>query len=462
VYEKKQINWSSVGKKAAIVFGAFSIIIVAAIIFVLANEITVETRDERAIRIEKERREFSESLTLEQLVYDFDYFMGVLEENFPFFGVAYRRFGVCIHSLGDEFRANLLEGVIPQTAQDFHRALDEDFTRRIYRMAHLHIITRTGYVSMLDAALRYYEDNPINAFTLELLTENPNIAHFYGDADAIDKVEYTAWRRGSPDNITTEIIEHGRIAYMGIQRMLSRIQPEDTLRVRALYNQIDDFEHLIIDIRGNGGGWIWYPHEIVTMPLLERFGIRYQHLVFYKGGQHNMRLIDHLGLNRHRQMSFRMEDHWVIGRHNVTLFRDLELMGAEALMDDLTGFDYYNAYTFVLRREWAQFESNFSGRLWILTDGDTASAASQFAAIHRRHRLATLVGDTTMGVHGSPTMEGMHFSLPNTGILIRYDMGLAVCRATGLIYEEGIPPDYFNLPGMDALETVLAIINGGA
>ena len=75
--------------------------------------------------------------------------------------------------------------------------------------------------------------------------------------------------------------------------------------------------------------------------------------------------------------------------------------------------------------------------------------------------MAILVGETTRGVHGNPGMEGMHFALPNTGIIIRYDMGMVVCRRTGIIFEEGIPPHYFNLPGMDALQTALALIEEG-
>ena len=48
----------------------------------IINEYTEEDQRER---IERERREFAESITREQILEDFDYMMAVLEDNFPFF-----------------------------------------------------------------------------------------------------------------------------------------------------------------------------------------------------------------------------------------------------------------------------------------------------------------------------------------------------------------------------------------
>jgi len=51
--------------------------------------------------------------------------------------------------------------------------------------------------------------------------------------------------------------------------------------------------------------------------------------------------------------------------------------------------------------------------------------------------------------------------LYNTGIIIRFDPAF-VTDFRGRPLEYGIEPHYFNRPGMDALETVLAMIAEGA
>ena len=44
-----------------------------------------ETQADRMLRIEAERDAFFEALTREQILYDFDYMMHVLEHNYPYF-----------------------------------------------------------------------------------------------------------------------------------------------------------------------------------------------------------------------------------------------------------------------------------------------------------------------------------------------------------------------------------------
>jgi hypothetical protein len=73
--------------------------------------------------------------------------------------------------------------------------------------------------------------------------------------------------------------------------------------------------------------------------------------------------------------------------------------------------------------------------------------------------FATVVGEPTAGVTGV-----MHTfaALPTTGILFRIDMSYTVDSRGISIEEHGVVPQIANAPGMDALETVLAIIGGEA
>ena len=472
MYEEKNTDGIFFIRRVAIFFGTIAAVVAVALIIILVvpEPEQPETREQRAARIDAERQAFSESLTREQLLYDFDYFMYVLEHNFPFFGVAYRRHGADIIALGAELRIRLEEETDHITATDFNRMLWTYIFTPVNRLGHLHSIGRAVYINILSNSIEF--DSPINVYVREMIERNPNIRQFYGDVDYYDiEAAFNAvWR--NPGNITTEIVEEGRIAYMHIQRMVAQVQPCDIVAVRSLYTRIADFEHLIIDIRGNGGGNWWYPHDIVTIPhfnSFRNFGLRMttRYVVFYKGGEHNLNFLETLYSSRRIPRTLRpshfsnsgfvVENNTVTGRHNMQRIQNSEQM----VWEDLEALDYYHMSEFIVRQWQPQFQSNFTGQMWLLIDGGVASASAQFANFYRYNDLAILVGEVAGGSFGSPGMESKFFSLPNTGIIVRYDIGMAVCRRTGRILEEGVLPHYFNRPGMDALETTLALIEEG-
>ena len=67
------------------------------------------------------------------------------------------------------------------------------------------------------------------------------------------------------------------------------------------------------------------------------------------------------------------------------------------------------------------------------------------------------MGDTTGGGFGGPRVA---VPMPNTGVIFYFDM-FYITDARGRPIEAGTDPHFFNRPGMDALETVLALIAEG-
>jgi hypothetical protein len=101
--------------------------------------------------------------------------------------------------------------------------------------------------------------------------------------------------------------------------------------------------------------------------------------------------------------------------------------------------------------------SDFNGKIWMLTDQTMGSAAQMAAYYAKETGRITLVGDRTGGCLGGPrTMAFM----PNTGIIFYFDI-FYVTDAQGRPLEAGTIPHHFNRQGMDALETVLALIEEG-
>ena len=113
-----------------------------------------------------------------------------------------------------------------------------------------------------------------------------------------------------------------------------------------------------------------------------------------------------------------------------------------------------------VRRAWGSPVRLQNAKIWVLIDEYTASAGEHYVAIMKYSNFATVVGQPTMGIPGRLVDIGAraYISLPNSGIGVQYDFAY-MTDVYGNAWEGyGIAPHYFNRPGMDALETVLAMI----
>jgi len=127
---------------------------------------------------------------------------------------------------------------------------------------------------------------------------------------------------------------------------------------------------------------------------------------------------------------------------------------------DIMRMDYYYVYAHTLQP--SELQTQFNGKIWMLVDENMFSAAQWVATFYKEIGFATLVGNTTGGglAFCSVAMFSNYITLPNTGIIVRYDTMLSL-DPRGRPIEYGTEPHYFNRPGMDALETVLALIEEG-
>ena len=430
-----------------------------------------ETLQERSMRIERERHEFARSITREQILEDFDYMMTVLEDNFPFFDLTYRRRGVDIREEARRFRGALEDENMPINARIFEEFLLWDFINSIYWVGHLRpLMTRYEYIGHMSAALNYPETAWGKIF-YERFTAYPSISQFYGDFDESDFArvrEQLEHSLHAPDDFDIQIIEEDHIAYIRINRLFGN---QDIHRdiLSDFYEQIADFNHLIIDIRGNTGSWPHAFHELITIPHI-RSPVQLDIVSFYKGGEYNLRFLDTLfdpsfndseeSPSHFYEESFMITDEGIIDRDGRLL-----LLGTQYLAwSDLAEFDYYiiGSYYTLYPSGPDDLQSNFSGQIWLLTDSYSGSGSEHVVALYKQENLAIIVGEQGWGIFMCPMLSSNYFALPNTGIIIRYDVGYPVCLHTGHPLEEGTPPHFSNRPGMDALQTALALIAEGA
>ncbi|MCL2378504.1 MAG: S41 family peptidase [Defluviitaleaceae bacterium] len=245
------------------------------------------------------------------------------------------------------------------------------------------------------------------------------------------------------DNVFTYIVEPGRIAYIGIASFFNNMVMDwDVLF--PFYEEIQDFEHLIIDLRGNGGGFAGYFSALVVSMLIDE-SISFTYPEFFVSNELTAVFYEN-------PMSLASADLYGI-------FPAAEFVRDQNMhmfnRDDLALLDNVAVWNAVYSP--SEYAIPFGGEIWLLVDEGSASASVMAAQLSVNTGFATVVGEPTSGVTG---VVYTFAALPNTGILFRIDLGYTTDQYGRSIEEFGVIPQIVNLPGMDALETVLAIIDG--
>ncbi|MDR2590116.1 MAG: S41 family peptidase, partial [Oscillospiraceae bacterium] len=226
-------------------------------------------------------RDLTESLEYNHLfLEDLDYMQSLLEENFPFYGVVYRKNGVNIDSIFDNIRTTLYETNDISEAE-FNNLLIESF-RPLVGSAHFNISRKFHEEHNNDVP--HFVTTMIEQYKADPHAMKQHISSIFGEdlADALmialqdeniseilELYELSLIIIESRDNLYTEIIEDQRIAYMSVNSFfISNAQMFiDEQKIFSFFEEIQNYEHLIIDLRNNGGGWFDYGLKLLLEPL---------------------------------------------------------------------------------------------------------------------------------------------------------------------------------------------------
>jgi len=411
---------------------------------------------------------------------DFDYMVELILENSPWDGVLYRRLGLVFEDHVAQNRSNI-ENMYPivvtvmdeQLLRELFPIRDEDDPRSIaanYLFALLafefsppmmgigHLMPRdlSLYIPLLTGFLRAYNQDGMdseNAPLLHLFVEaftHPSVVWFYGIHDMSLDGEYYVFPEIA-DNIETEVIIPGEVAYMRINSFIANPDVDDQI-ILPFLQEVQDFDHLILDIRGNAGGIMTYFNEYILRRIISE-PIEVGSYEFFSSGEMASRWMNAYA---HTALQLGSLANWqeliysdVMPANDFIQERGMEHFNE----DDLARLDY----VFVSRSAVIPAVDNvgFDGEVWLLIDGGSQSASSHAAKTALYTGFATVVGENTSGVMASVHSYSV---LPGTGILWRIDIGY-VTDADGRSFEVyGISPQVQNRPGLDALDTVLEII----
>ena len=288
-----------------------------------------------------------------------------------------------------------------------------------------------------DAMLRFHQTHyDLYNLSSVLWFYDIDPTQFDFDVDIIEEIGFM-----DEDNITTNIIEPGQIAYFSIASFMNNMAMDLDVLLPFFY-EIQDYEHLIIDIRGNGGGFAGYFTALIVSMLIgesisftyPEFFVAHEKTAALFENPHSLALANLYGVFPAAEFA---------REQNMTQFNQADL----ALLD----------YVAVWNVEYAPWEDAvpFGGKIWLLVDEESASASVMAAQVAVNTGFATVVGTPTSRVTG---VIYTYAALPNTGILFRIDLGYTTDLYGRSIEEFGVIPQVANMPGMDALETVLSVI----
>jgi len=412
----------------------------------------------------------------EELLSDLTYLVQEMEKSFPQINHARRKFGVDVRAQAARLAERIATSRESCGTQAFHELLKEYiFTPGVQRAGSRSWYAMTSNVGTLpkDFYLEFFlrtsegSRGAYDDYVHEVLNR-PATVRFYTGMGVSDRHEAEIVRQarlnrpvlaektsqGQLPNVVTDIPVEGKVARLRVDLMGPNMLQaphfyaalED--RIFDFYQRIASFGHLIFDVRGNPGGFTPFVERMLMGPHLSE-PVQLTGFAFFPGeaaGEHVRCCTDTF----YPDESYpRMDIGGMIGKG---MLPDLD--PDDAAMLGSGAFNHWMTFSPTARR------SPFKGQIWILIDEGTGSASEVFSILARQAGIARIVGEQSRGNYSKSRGQGSLFflGLPNTGIVVTWDPVYFTDSRGRHAHEHYVVPDHVNRPGMDALETVLAII----
>ncbi|MHA2205035.1 MAG: S41 family peptidase [Candidatus Thorarchaeota archaeon] len=232
--------------------------------------------------------------------------------------------------------------------------------------------------------------------------------------------------------LETKVLPEKKAGYVRIGDFSDDLEKDDNKVLLEFYRKVEDFDLLIIDVRGNQGGSYGPWMRNVIAPLAKEKLSSKMHLAFRSG--------------KYVEMFRRVAD---IG--DIVPKESFKQLPPEVLTEDFTIYDYTQTVD-------PSDEIDFRGRIVVLIDAITFSATDAFALFCKETGFAKLYGIPSGGdgISDSP----IYYILPNSKLLVRFTPGMGI-DYTGQANEEVcVHPDvYHESPFGDMEELVDFVLN---
>lgn len=337
---------------------------------------------------------------------DLDYLYEVLEMNYPFFKVKER-----IQNKSWLNNKKAYKRLIKNTKNDAEFFVAMERILRDLNDSNLQILSGHDFKWHLKNTYELLaERDDLGNMGLYTSLRNPHVMYRYQFAGLEDIILY------NENNLETKILKENEIAYMKINEMAGfDVQEEDYSKIKDFLKDVEGYDKLIIDIRGNSGGEDQYWKMIVE--LLTDKPLEAKYYSFFKNG------------HRLDRDPYKVEGATVINE----LGEDILARFPEEVKTDFTFYKFNEINVN------PSDEIDFKGRIYLLVNEDVNSQAENFAAFAKDTGFATLVGETT---GGNMAFENIPISyLRNSKFVFTYSRELVLNADGSINMETGTSPN---------------------
>ncbi|MGV2803452.1 peptidase [Clostridium perfringens] len=364
--------------------------------------------------------DISTPLTEEQKIEDFNYLYNTIEENYPFLETNKRLNNVDWLSKKEEYLQR-----VKNTKSDIEFLMTLNSILSELNNGHTHMITNS---SQFRDFREIYSMNKGWQKKVQLPVLNNKKALARYNIDKNEKIQVLNQEKNEKTegirNASTKDIVEGKIGYIYIPQMISYYNMGNDIELIDEYlNNIKEYQALIIDIRGNGGGDSYYWISYLVPKLIDKV-YENTNYSFWKDGEI---------INNYLKKS---KVKYSTGFGEVKDLDTTKLVNLPVEVKE--DFKYYSKNTMEISP--SEDSINFKGNIYLLVDKLVYSSSEAFASFAKQTGFATLIGERTGGDGiGSDPLLNM---LPNSGYVFRFskDMGTT---ADGTSNEEfKTEPDY--------------------
>ncbi|WP_150270628.1 S41 family peptidase [Paenibacillus tepidiphilus] len=340
------------------------------------------------------------TLTVEQKLEDFDYIYTVLQQNFPFFEVNKRVYGVDWLANKEAYRDTLAAtGDDAQFFESFNQILGE------LHNLHTYLLNPDMYAYMRES----YRNEPTLQPWNDIL-QQPQVERRYGVSDhAAGPGAETGGKDGTIQaipvnkaNVMKRILEQGQSAYVWIRSFAKEQIDYDGPMIRDFLQEIKDYRTLIIDIRGNGGGsqmyWMNMVEQLIDQPLPDR-----KYLLF-TGDEYQQPFLKSMG-------------------YETQPISRLDLDSLPNHPPETT--QAFTSY-FVSSYNIPPAPVGFKGDIYLIVDEGVYSSSESFASYAKNTGFATLIGEKTGG--DGIGITPIFAALPNSGYVLNFSWVLGLTK----------------------------------
>lgn len=369
-------------------------------------------------------------LSESEKVADFEYLKDLLETAYPFWEEVSNA-GIDKERVFDTYEARIRN---TSTDLEFIKTMGQ-MVNEFNGIGHLGLLDGYSYEmihqTMLTSNTRLDTDDYQQMMNWFDAVTNENSQNLYGMLDTTKgkirtkkglkttaDVEVVETNR---DNLEMSIIEENKIAYVKINSFQWMYIEKDYDLLMNFYDDIKNYDHLIVDIRDNQGGTDKYWEQLIVEPLLQDDIEHEKYYLFKKSKDTNQKIEEQF-------------------------FNQIEVF-SEKRADEFTHY-IVDREVFI-----ASSENDFQGKVYVLTNEKVYSAAENFVMMCKGTNFATLVGQSTGGDGG--IIDPLLISLPHSGLIVRFSVFYGL-NADGTGNESrGTLPDILTSNHEDALERCL-------